>query len=407
MLPIDSLVMDLIFEAGTSPQPQDLVDALGGEEVVGARKILDPDMQDPRFEMELSPSIPFRRRGERRLMIVDDANAPLREDPRADPVVNVDLREEKQRLVDVCKLGIIRFGRIFALGLWGDAVMIAKSARDLRGMALLSWVLDPAVDVEGKRRATRLTQAEFEEKVMAYDKRLDELDDEEILANLGPVNFARQDDLLIVDVLENDGTWDVRKSLALEDKLAALDRFSLIPGAKSTAGKPAEPKASGKAAKKAAKKAKHKQRAAEAAVAETAAQPVPTGPPLTAAEVNGDMVLIFPRERFDLDIAAAMGKNDWDAVLGPQDLEGAQRDHVFRNGARFIAPLEFLSEVFVDGKPLSKPEFENTARQVGSARILEVHCPRFGPVILVELGDRGRFISSLTDQPGAVVELLG
>ena len=43
-----------------------LVAALGGPEVATNRKILDPDMQDPRFEMELSPSFPFRRRGERR-----------------------------------------------------------------------------------------------------------------------------------------------------------------------------------------------------------------------------------------------------------------------------------------------------------------------------------------------------
>src|SRR5688572_32234563 len=119
---------------------------------------------------------------------------------------------------------MVRLGRISALGSWGDAVMVAESARDLRGIALLMWVLDPNIDVSGKRRATRLSQAEFEEKVLAYDKRLEELDDEEILANLGPINFARDGDLLIVDVLENDGTWDVRKSIMLEDALAAIDR---------------------------------------------------------------------------------------------------------------------------------------------------------------------------------------
>src|SRR5690606_19737759 len=120
MLALDSLVIDLIFQANAALDPPQLIEALGGAEVVQGRKILDPDMQDPRFELELSPSMPFRRQGERRLMIIDASVAPMRKDPRADPVVPIDLRTEKERLIRVCQSAPVRLGRINALGSWGD-----------------------------------------------------------------------------------------------------------------------------------------------------------------------------------------------------------------------------------------------------------------------------------------------
>ena len=45
---------------------------------------------------------------------------------------------------------------------------------------------------------------------MAFEKRLDELDEKEILAGLSGVTFERRGELLVVDVLEADGTWDLR-----------------------------------------------------------------------------------------------------------------------------------------------------------------------------------------------------
>ena len=65
-LSIDSLVTDLMFAANAALDQQTLMTGLGGEESIGTKKLLDPDMLDPRAEMELSPSMPFRRRGERR-----------------------------------------------------------------------------------------------------------------------------------------------------------------------------------------------------------------------------------------------------------------------------------------------------------------------------------------------------
>jgi hypothetical protein len=185
MLALDSLVTDLMFRADAQLDQQTLIDALGGPEVAKTKKLLDPDMLDPRMEMELSPSIPFRRRNERRLMIIDDS-APLRADPQ-EPVVPVDLRPAKEALIAMCEALPIKLGRLFALGSWGDAVLVVRSPRDLRGVCLIAWALDPTTDIDGKRRANQLGRAEFEAKIMAFDKRLDELDDEDILANLPPL----------------------------------------------------------------------------------------------------------------------------------------------------------------------------------------------------------------------------
>lgn len=395
MLALDSLVTDLIFKQAAQLDQKTLIDALGGVEAAKQKKLLDPDMLDPRMEMELSPSMPFRRRGERRLMIIDDSQ-PLREDPQ-DPVIHVDLRPAKEALIALCTTLPVRLGRVFALGSWGDAVLVARSARDLRAISLLSWVLDPTVDVDGKRRATQLSKSEFEAKIMAYEKRLDELDDDDIIASLsGGITFERRGDLLVVDVLGPDGSWDQRASMQLEAQLAAIDRFSLLPGAPAS------------------KRVEAPKPAAKAAAPTPPPPPAPppppepVGPPLATAEVDGSVVIIFPAERFNLDVAAALGKRDWDQVIRAGDhLAGSMRDRIQREGAGWVAPLEFLSEVFVDGKPLSKPAFEAGARAVaGGVRELEVHFPRFGSVMLLDVPGKGRFVSSLKEHTDAVVKLV-
>jgi hypothetical protein len=391
MLALDSLVTDLIFKQAAQLDQKTLIDALGGVDAAKQKKLLDPDMLDPRMEMELSPSMPFRRRGERRLMILDDSQ-PLREDPQ-DPLVTIDLRPAKEALVQLCTALPVRLGRLFALGSWGDAVLVAREAKDLRAIALLSWVLDPTVDVDGKRRASPLSKSEFEAKIMAYEKRLDELDDSEILAGLGGATFERRGDLLVVDVLGPDGTWDQRASMQLEASLAALDRFSLLPGAP--------------AAKRIVEE-KPAPRAEPTLAPAPPPEPEPVGPPLTTADVGGRVVIIFPAERFNLDIAAALGKRDWDQVIRAGDqLAGSVRDRIQRDGAGWVAPLEFLSEVFVDGKPLSRPAFEAGARAVaGGVRELEVHFPRFGSVMLLDVPGKGRFVSSLKEKTDEVVKLV-
>ena len=387
-LQLDTLVTDLMFQATAAIDQPTLIDGLGGEEALATKQLLDVDRLDPRAEMELSPSMPFRRRGERRLMMLDEAAVTPRKDPQRDPKIASDLRPAKEALIEMCTKLPVRLGRLFVLGSWGDAVLVARSARDLRGIALLPWALDPQIDLDGKRRATPLSQKEFEAKILAYEKRLEELDDDQIIANLSGVTFERRGDLLVVDVLEADGTWDQRKSLLMEQQLAAVDRFSLIPGA------PSQPPANGAAGRAAS--TTRPEPAKPAAAPPPPAKPEAKGPPIAAKEIDGTVVLVFPAERFDLDVAAALGKRDWDQIVRSSDnLPGAMRDRIQRDGASWIAPLEFLSEVFVEGRPLTKAEFERDARAIEDVRSLDVHFPRFGPVTLLEISGKGRFVTSL------------
>ena len=254
-LQLDSLVTDLMFQANAAIDQKTLIDGLGGETALETKQLLDVDRLDPRAEMELSPSMPFRRRGERRLMIIDDTIVTPRPDPAAEPIIKDDLRPAKEQLIAICEKLPIRLGRLFVLGTWGDAVLIARNVKDLRAICLLPWALDPQVDQDGKRRQTPLSQKEFEAKLMAYEKRLEELDEEQILARLTGVTFERRGELVIVDALEADGTWDQRKSMVMEQQLGAWDSFSMIPGAPSTAKAPPPPVSGNGAAAPAAAKA--------------------------------------------------------------------------------------------------------------------------------------------------------
>ncbi|HEY4176000.1 MAG TPA: hypothetical protein VGM90_04185 [Kofleriaceae bacterium] len=401
-LSLDSLVTDLMFQANASLDQPTLIEGFGGEEYLQTKDVLDVDRLDPRAEMELSPSMPFRHRGERRIMLIDGALITPRPDPGQDPIVNADLRPAKEALIKTCAALPIRLGRLFALGSWGDAVLVARTARDLRGIALLPYALNPQVDIDGKRRGTPLSQKEFEAKLMAFEKRLEELDDEQIIANLSGVTFERRGDLLIVDVLELDGTWDQRKSMMMEQQLAAMDRFSMLPGAPNRSVPAERPtqKMDGAAAAAASNGAA---KTAPAPAPKPAPAPAPVkeelkGPPIGVKELDGAVLLVFPAERFDLDVAAALGKQDWDHIVRRNDnVPGSIRDKMQRDGATWIAPIEFLSEVFVDGKPLTKQEFERDSEKTDGVKSLDVHFPRFGEVKLLEIAGKGRFVTSHRD----------
>ena len=111
-------------------------------------------------------------------------------------------------------------------------------------------------------------------------------------------------------------------------------------------------------------------------------------------------MLVFPAERFDLDVAAALGKRDWDQVVRSSDnLSGAMRDKIHRDGASWIAPLEFLSEVFVDGKPLTKQQFETDARSRRRRARRSTSTSRASATsMLLEIAGKGRFVTSLTER---------
>ena len=388
MFPVDCLVTDLVFAVNAQPSVQALVAAVGSEDALKALTLVDPDLDFPEYEMEISPTVPLRRRGERRLLLVDEAGGSLRRSPDNEPIVPRDLRPARDRLVALVEQTGARFGRVGAFGSWGDAAVMTRSARELRGLCLIPWALDATVDLEGRRRANPLSKREFEAKLAAYPKRLEEIDEAALLALIPPAMLARRGDLLVVDLIsDRDGSWDTRKSIELIHRLAAIDRFARILGAPIFVAPPAAHEASARPAAK---------------PAEPAPPPPPAGPPLQAVELGERVVLLFPEERFDLDAITALGKLGADVVTSGDRVSGPQREAIARLGAGFLAPLAFLSEVFLEGKPLDKRRFAAEARPEGAARVLEAHLPRFGPVLVVEM-DGARFVTSEIGLKGAEV----
>ena len=167
-LQLDSLVTDLMFQANAAIDQKTLIEGLGGEPALESKQLLDVDRLDPRAEMELSPSMPFRRRGERRLMIIDDKAIPQRQRSagRSGPRDGSASREgdADRDLPGVCRCGSAGCS-CSAAG--ATPWLVARSVRDLRGICLLPWALDPQVDLDGKAwRATPLSQKEFEAKLV-------------------------------------------------------------------------------------------------------------------------------------------------------------------------------------------------------------------------------------------------
>lgn len=97
--------------------------------------------------------------------------------------------------------------------------------------------------------------------------------------------------------------------------------------------------------------------------------------PLIVAEVRGDLPAGLPAE------------------LGER-LQGKRSD--------IAVPVEFLSEVFVENTPLSRPAFQERAapRELGGKRLLvmEVLAPRLGYGTLVSTGSKHAFVSRKPEQ---------
>jgi hypothetical protein len=377
----DSLVIDLVLPANAQPTPEQLIAGLGGEDVAQTRMIVDVDHQLPQYEQEISPTVPLRGQREQRVLVIDDKAGPMRKNPRREPIITRDLRPEKKRAIDlVVNLGA-RFARVQALGAFGDAVVVVRSARDLRGLMLLGWALDPMTDVDGVRLGRQLGRQEFELKLSAYDKRLDELDDKAILDRVAPaalekVKLEGGKELLVVSVIsDRDGSWDVRKSYEVEQRVAAIDQFSKIPGARKIIEPPPEA------------------RPAPADELPRPEPPKPAGPPIVAVDGTAKVILKIPAERFDLDAMTALGRKNLDLIAPHDQISGKQKDRIHHEGCGFVAPLAFLSEVFLDGKPLDKKRFEAEAKPVAGGRALEAHLPRFGAVQVIDLGGK-RWVSS-------------
>jgi hypothetical protein len=391
MFPVDCLVFDVIIPASARPTPEQVQDGLGGAEATEARAIIDVDLDLPQLEQELSPTLPLRRRGDRRILIADEATAPLRPN-RTSPIVARDLRPERERLVRFVEKTGSRIGRMSSFGTWGDAVVVTRSPRDLRAVALLSWVLDPTVDLEGRRRASQLSQREFDMKLGAYDKRLDELDDQTILARVPPgtieIRGTKDAPIYVLSALsDRDGSWDIRKSYELEKKLGAAELFSRIPGARQSPLAPAEPAPA----------------PVPAAEPEPPPPPKPQGPPITAAAHGDRVILKIPGDRLDSETVTALGRRAVEALAPGDAVDRRERERMEQAGAGFVAPLAFLSEVFLEGKPLDRKRFAEGAVEVApGVKAFEAHLPRYGGVWVLEVEGK-RWVTSEIGKTEAVL----
>ena len=153
MLQLDSIVTDLMFQAPRRSISKTLIEASAARTSLETKQLLDVDRLDPRAEMELSPSMPFRRRGERRLMIIDDRRRRRARIRQADPFIKADLRPFKEALIAMLpEAADAARPPVRARQLGRRGARRAQRARPARHR-LLPWALDPQVDVDGKRRA--------------------------------------------------------------------------------------------------------------------------------------------------------------------------------------------------------------------------------------------------------------
>ncbi len=252
---------------------------------------------------------------------------------------------------------------------WGDAVLVARDgARPARRSACCrgrSTRRSTSTASAARRRCRRRSSRPSCSRSRSGSR---SSTSEQILARLSGVSFERRGELVIVDVLEADGTWDQRKSMLMETQLGAVGQLLDDPG-RAVDGRSHRARERLPAAKVPAPPA-----ATAPAAAEPAAKPEPPSPrphrpsrsrrarrspsrrstarSCSCSRPSASTSTSPPRS------ASATGTA---SSAAPTTCPGAMRDRMHRDGASWIAPLEFLSEVFVDGKPLTKPQFEKDA----------------------------------------------
>ncbi|MCB9566723.1 MAG: hypothetical protein H6710_05840 [Myxococcales bacterium] len=98
----------------------------------------------------------------------------------------------------------------------------------------------------------------------------------------------------------------------------------------------------------------------------------------------------------------------------PEGVPEELRAELVGKAIDFAVPVEFLSEVFVNNKPLSRPDFEAnaSARDLDgeAVQVMEVFAPRLGAGTLIRRGRSNVFISRRPDEPlpaSLILELLG
>jgi hypothetical protein len=118
----------------------------------------------------------------------------------------------------------------------------------------------------------------------------------------------------------------------------------------------------------------------------------------------------------ELEETEILGKYAVSEVEGslPDGLPASLREELQGKSIDFAVRVDFLSEVFVANRPLSRPDFEANAADYDlggeTVKILEVFAPRLGSGSLLRKGKANAFISRRPDEPipaALVAKLLG
>lgn len=113
-------------------------------------------------------------------------------------------------------------------------------------------------------------------------------------------------------------------------------------------------------------------------------------------------VVSLPVELADTDVLRHYHINAVEGSL-PEGLPRALLQQLQGRSLDFAVKVEFFSEVFVDNQPLSRPKFEERAREIALAGVqvkaLEVLAPRLGFGTFLRLGGKNVFISRRADSP--------
>ncbi len=132
---------------------------------------------------------------------------------------------------------------------------------------------------------------------------------------------------------------------------------------------------------------------------------------LKFAEDDLGVVVALPVELSETDILRPFQIPRVDRNA-PDALPGDVRDRLQGRALDFAVVVEFLSEVFVDHQPLSRPKFDERAQPRDldglTVKALEVHAPRLGPGTLLRHEGRNVFVSrsAAVPVPGKLVRSL-
>lgn len=174
------------------------------------------------------------------------------------------------------------------------------------------------------------------------------------------------------------------------------------PGPRAAAGKRAGPTVEDDAKRRAAERAAEEQ--AMAARAQAALSDLPH-------VIDERGLVVAPRaELGEPEILARFLVQSVDGAL-PDGLSDRLRGPLQGKAIDFAVPVEFLSEVFFNNRPLGRADFDAHASAVDlggtSVQALEVFAPRLGAGTLVRLAGKNAFISRRAGEPLPAALLLG